>query len=154
MQYTPEQKAETLESYREVGASQAARDNGIPLRTVFSWASDAGLTSYAEDEKKRAERLTAKREAIRELLLDRILDMLTTETVKPSDARFNATAVGIFIDKYRLEAGEATTRNEQMGESEIDRAIRRGLDELERAEQSKHALRALESDTPPSSDTT
>lgn len=123
--YTEEERQTVLESYREVGASKASRLHEVPIRTVFAWASDAGLTAYAEDENKRAERIKAKREAIYELLHDRVLEMLMRMDgpAKPSDLRFMTTAIGTLIDKYRLEGGEVTARVYSEGSDDIDRRV-------------------------------
>lgn len=132
-QYTDEQRAEVLESYREVGATEASKLHDVPIRTVFSWASDAGLTAYAEDENKRTERINAKRQAIRELLLDRVLELLMRMDgpAKPSDLRWMTTAIGTLIDKYRLEAGEATSRFYHEGSDDIDRRVSQLVAEME-----------------------
>lgn len=125
MKYTETQRAEALESYREVGASETSRRLKIPIRTVFAWASDAGLTAYAEDENKRTDRIKAKREAIYELLHDRVLEMLMRmdEPANPSDLRWMTTAIGTLIDKYRLEGGEVTARTYHEGSDDIDRRV-------------------------------
>ena len=133
LKYSEDDKQAVLDSYREVGATRASEAHDVPLRTVFSWASDAGLTAYAEDENKRASRINAKREAIRELLLDRVLDMLVRMdgTAKPSDLRFLTTAIGTLIDKYRLEMGEYTDRTYHEGSDDIDRRYSQLVAEME-----------------------
>ena len=131
--YTDEEKTAVLDSYREVGATEASQIHDVPIRTVFSWASDAGLTAYAEDENKRTERINAKRTAIRELLLDRVLELLIRMDgpAKPSDLRWMTTAIGTLIDKYRLEMGEATARTYHEGTDDIDRRVAQLVAELE-----------------------
>lgn len=123
--YSDKDKAAVLDSYREHGASETSRLHDVPIRTVFSWASDAGLTAYAEDENKRAQRIKAKRDAIYELLHDRVLEMLLRMDgpAKPSDLRWMTTAIGTLIDKYRLEGGEVTARTYHEGSDDIDRRV-------------------------------
>lgn len=132
--YTDEERKSVLDTYREDGATVASNEHDVPIRTVFAWASDAGLTAYAEDENKRRTRLGAKREAIRELLLDRTLEMLMRMDGpgKASDMRFMTIAIGTLIDKYRLEAGEVTARTYHEGSDDIDRSVHQLVAELAR----------------------
>ena len=139
MPYTDQERKDVLDSYREVGATRASEMHGVPIRTVFSWASDAGLTAYAEDENKRAERIKAKRLAIQELLYDRALELLMRMDgpAKPSDLRFMTTAIGTLIDKYRLEAGEATSHFYHEGSDDIDRRVAQLVAEMDARSQAK-----------------
>lgn len=134
--YTPEEKAEALVLYASDGLAHAWRTMGIPKPTIASWARRAGFphtdasaktaaaTEAAED---RAKLLRAR---LRLGLLEKAVDLLermdaphtefkgkeatTVEyPIAPAAAVQNyATSVGILIDKYRLELGEATDRTE------------------------------------------
>lgn len=151
--YTASQREHACALYLEVGAAEAARRMNVSSRSIRRWASEAGL-SAARDEKLEdgAARLHAQhgrlREELRVRLLESALDMLdrltephkdykgsdvveVTWDMAPADAcRAYMTAVGIAIDKYRLEMGEATERiltldviSEEISrlESELDR---------------------------------
>lgn len=52
--YTPEQKAEALRLLAEVGHAEAARRTGIPVGTISSWGSRAGIDSGAATAATRA----------------------------------------------------------------------------------------------------
>ncbi len=135
MTYTPEQKAEALRLYAEVGPSEAARQTGIPKSTVESWARRTGARTVATEQTRaateavRAESL-ATRERIRSKVLqraDRVLDRMVEQYEEfvgkdgdhaiykepPGDALRNmAIAFATLLDKYRLEMGESTARAE------------------------------------------
>ena len=148
--YSADEKANALILYASDGLAEAWRRTGIPKPTIASWARRAGLphtdasaktqaaTEAAED---RAKKLRAE---LRLGLLEKAVDLLArmdaphTEfkgkdaqvveyPIAPAGAVQNyATSVGILIDKYRLEIGEATTRSES-------RALTEDMDDHERA---------------------
>ena len=112
-----------------------ARDIGVTPRTINNWAKKYGVTSQ-ERTKKAAEarevlaaKQDAKREQLKNLLLDKAL-MLTEAIAPGKGVRDNATALGILIDKYRLEMGESTSRSELVGD--VDRELGVRLKEWER----------------------
>jgi transposase-like protein len=142
--YTDEQRQEALRLYKEVGPGEAARQLGIPGKTISSWAKRECIQSDAPAKMAAAidmARLTReeRREQLREKMLDKALDLLgrmdeqhkdfrgkDAEAVywekAPADACKNyATAAAILLDKFRLEVGEATGRTEHVGTA-ADRA--------------------------------
>ena len=137
-EYDPEAKAEALRLYQEVGLAEAWRQTGIPKPTIASWARRAGLPHTDAAAKTRqatiaaAARADQLRAELRVSLLEKAVDLLermdsehiefknsakeireVVYPIAPAGAVQNyATSVGILIDKYRLEVGEATTRSE------------------------------------------
>jgi hypothetical protein len=134
--YSEQEREAALDLVREFGLAEAwRRSPGIPKPTLASWAQRAGVRSDAaaktavatEAAEARAKQLRAE---LRVGLLEKAVDLLqrmdaehvdfkgkdveqVTYPIAPAGAVQNyATSVGILIDKYRLEAGEATTRNE------------------------------------------
>ncbi len=135
--YTQEQKTEAVALADKHGPAEASRQTGIPRRTISSWRT---TTAQATIQKTQAARDTlkaqneTKREQLRQLLLDKAV--LFADSLTPGDkaVRTDATALGILIDKYRLEMGEATGRTENIdlasAESRIDQEIQRLAEEL------------------------
>ena len=112
----------------EFGTAEAHRITGVPRRTIIDWASKAGVIAQAPNEKMQAARIArmaVKREEMRELLLDRAVDLLERlgGPSKAADTKHVATAAAILIDKYRLEMGEATARTYHEGSDDIDRRV-------------------------------
>lgn len=132
--YTQEQKSQALALYKEHGPGEAARRLHIPSKTITSWANRAGVQSDAPAKTAAATemaRLTRdqKREKLRGLLLDKAIDLIEDMDGKmqvvtqrgevvildclPANSKKDlATASAILIDKFRLEVGEATGREE------------------------------------------
>lgn len=166
-EYTAEEKAAALALYGEVGLAEAWRQTHIPKPTIASWARRAGLPHTDAAAKTQAATMAASARAdqlraeIRLKLLEKtsdLLDRMDAEHVEfknsakeirevvypiaPADAvRAYATSVGILIDKYRLEVGEATTRSEsrdltaQLSDDELDAAIAEAEEALRRADE-------------------
>ncbi len=157
MPYTVEQKQETVELYVEHGTAETARRTGVNPRTITRWANAAGVMS--QDSSKKTElarqhlaiRRDEKREQLRTLLLDKAIGLLERFDTEHKDYRGKdvqevywdqapsgatkeyAIAVGILIDKFRLEMGEHTGRTEVdliSAESRIDAEIRRLSDDV------------------------
>lgn len=148
--YTTEEKANALNLYVTVGLAEAWRTTGIPKPTIASWARRAGLPHTDATAKTReateaaAARAETLRAELRVKLLEKASDLLdrmdaehidfkgkdadtVTYPIAPASAVQNyATSVGILIDKYRLEVGEATTRSES-------RSLTEDMDDHERA---------------------
>lgn len=170
--YSDEEKATALDLIREVGLAEAWRRMAhIPKPTLGSWAQKAGIHSDAaaktapavEAAEARAKQLRAE---LRLGLLEKAVDLLqrmdaphvefkgkeadeVTYPIAPSGAVQNyATSVGILIDKYRLEAGEATSRNESRDLTHDDHEATVLRDIL----QTELARRAQRSDDPPGVD--
>ena len=163
--YSAEERAEALILYASEGLAETARQTGIPKPTIASWVTRAGLPhtdstvkteAATEAAQSRAKQLRAD---LQLRLLEKAVDLLdrmdaehvdfkgkdadmVTYPIAPAAAVQNyATSVGILIDKYRLEMGEATTRNESRALSDDlaplsdheRRALRVAIDrELER----------------------
>lgn len=147
--YSADEKAEALIVYASEGLSETARRTGIPKPTIASWVSRAGLPHTDTSAKTEAatqaamERAHRLREDLRVRLLEKAVDLLdrmdaphvdfkgkdageVTYPIAPAAAVQNyAVSVGVLIDKYRLEVGEATTRSES-------RALTEGMDDHER----------------------
>jgi transposase-like protein len=154
--YTKADKEKAVALYLEHGAGHAAAQLGCTERTIYRWLGEVNV-SRVTDEKRAAERdetLTrhqAKRSAIREQMLDAALDLLARlrephtdyrgkdvvpvhwEVAPSGDAQRYVTSVGILIDKYRLEMGETTGRQEHLTFSPADLELQRVLDEFNRA---------------------
>lgn len=134
-EYSAEEKQRALDIYVERGLSAAWRETGIPKPTVASWARRENLQTFASENQQAAidahsQQAEVMRARIRVTLLEKVEDLLSrmdaehidfkgkdadavTYPIAPASAVQNyATSVGILIDKYRLEAGEATTRDE------------------------------------------
>lgn len=159
MPYTAEQKAEAVRLYLEHGATHAAEQVGCTRRQVYRWLGSHGV-SAKKPEERHAETLArhqAKREALRELLLDKAADLIQRmddphydyrgkdaskvhfDKATSGDVRAYATAAAILIDKYRLEMGEATARTHWEGSDDIDRSVSQLVAELERRAQAEIA---------------
>lgn len=126
MTYTDEQKAEAVRLYVEVGPDEAAKQIGCSRRAIYDWLGLYSVQTKKPDE-RRAEteaRHSAKREALREALLDAALSGASAlDTTDPKGFQALAVGVGIFLDKYRLERGEATSRTITEGADDIDRSV-------------------------------
>jgi transposase-like protein len=161
-EYSPEEKAAALKLYGEVGLAEAWRQTRIPKPTIASWARRAGLPHTDASAKTAVATMAASARAdqlraeIRLTLLEKVADLLgrmdgehvefknsakeireVVYPIAPAGAVQNyATSVGILLDKYRLEVGEATTRTEsrdltaELTDDELDAAIREAEDAL------------------------
>ncbi len=114
MPYTNQQKAEAVDSYVEHGAAEAARRTGISSRSIRGWARAAGVAA-ARDKNliDASDRLALQQKAdraeLRSVLIGKAL--VGAQAADPSDPKgFQLLSVGVgtFLDKYRLEMGEAT----------------------------------------------
>jgi transposase-like protein len=134
--YSWDFKAEVLAVYEVDGPAAAAQLYGVPRRTLQGWASRVGVSTAAMS-KTTTDNANARNEArrveLRGLLMETAVSLLkrvdqphidfkpggalgpveVTFPVAPAGACQNyATSVGILLDKYRLEAGESTSREE------------------------------------------
>jgi transposase-like protein len=133
--YTKADKEKAVALYLEHGAGHAAAELGCDRVTIYRWLGAHNATPVAR-EKNRAEteaRHTARREALREVLADKALALACALDPADPNLRNIATAMGITIDKLRLELGESTGRQEHVGLSAVDIELQRALDELTRA---------------------
>lgn len=137
--YTDTVKARGVALYLEHGAAEAARiltvelGRNVPAGTIASWASrqDVATERHTNNlDRVECARVAreAKREELREKILDKALDMLdrmdephhdyrgkdadrVTWDKAPADAcKAYATSCAILVDKFRLEMGETTGR--------------------------------------------
>ena len=133
--YTKADKEKAVSLYLEHGAGHAAAELGCDRVTIYRWLGTHNATTVAR-EKNRAEteaRHTARRQALREVLSDKALQLACALDPQDPNLRNIATAMGITIDKLRLELGESTGRQEHVGLSAVDIELQRALDELTRA---------------------
>lgn len=140
MKYTDEQRQRAVDLYTEHGTAEASRQTGITGRTIIRWAKDAGAVSRDMTKKTAAAtealqgRNEERRERVRYLLLERTEHLLEAVTGDdPNGARNLAVAIGVLIDKYRLELGEATDRISTVTE-DIDQELMRLAAELGRGQ--------------------
>jgi transposase-like protein len=114
MPYTDEQRAEAVDLYVEHGAAEAARRTGISSRSIRGWAKTADVAA-ARDKNliDAADRLALQQKAdraeLRSVLIRKAL--IGAQAADPSDPKgFQLLSVGVgtFLDKYRLEMGEAS----------------------------------------------
>lgn len=137
--YTQEEREAALALCAEKGSTyQAAKELPMSARTLAYWAKEAGVCTSNQEKTRaateaREARVAAKRAALKERLLDEAaycLDSIHREhidfksagpigpvqvtfPVAPAAAVQNyATSLAIFLDKFRLESGEVTTRSE------------------------------------------
>jgi hypothetical protein len=159
-EYTMDQRAEALAIYVQKGVAEASRQTGVPKPTIASWARRGRVHTVAPVKTRAAtEMLMAQTAELRERLrykllekADDLLDRMDAEHVDfkgkdveeviypiaPAAAVQNyATSVGILIDKYRLEIGEATGRTESWTNDHIDHE--RGIAEAIRQELAQRA---------------
>jgi len=179
-----DQRAEALAIYVQKGVAEASRQTGVPKPTIASWARRGRVHTVAPVKTRAAtEMLMAQSAQLRERLrfkllekADDLLDRMDAEhidfkgkdsdevvyPIAPASAVQNyATSVGILIDKYRLEVGEATGRTESWTNDHIDHE--RGIADQIREELAQRAGRRAEegaepatvaSDSPPGTTTT
>lgn len=161
--YSPERKAEALAACAEWGQYRASKELGIPQRTIGRWAQAAGIVSRRDEKLKAAHEayeanIAVKRAELKQLLIDKAVDLahrmdeehidfksagpagpmeVTYPKATAQACQQYATAIGILIDKFRLESGEVTSRDEHrnINESELDREIASLVEEHERRAQ-------------------
>ncbi len=137
--YTDAEKSAALTAYVEIGPSKAAKLVGLPYSTIRSWAKTAGLRSERNEKTAEATAAAAadaalNREIVRRGLMglsrsfveqvEKLLEMDGDAVIRnliiasgngqffAEMQRFSVT-VGTLIDKYRLEMGEHTGREQR-----------------------------------------
>ena len=136
--YSREEKEAALVMCEELGPYRASKRLGMPQRTLAGWSKKTGVSTSGQEKTKaatqaRETRIAAKRAELKELLLEKAVDLAhrmdephidfksagpmgpveVTFPRAPADAcRAYATSIGILIDKFRLEGGEVTSRDE------------------------------------------
>ena len=148
MAFTKKQKAEAIAYAQEHGVAAAAEKVGVSRQSIYNWIRESIDTEKTPEDLARETLYQAKlRSGIRRRLLERVDDLLERfdlphidfrgkdanrvewPSATSGDVRSYATAIGILIDKYRLEMGEATGRTESIdlasAESRVDAEIER-----------------------------
>jgi transposase-like protein len=147
--YSQQEREAALVVCVESGVYRAARQTGIPRTTIDRWRRQAGIgTDHVEKVKSATEareaRIAEMRASLKHRLLEEAhycLDAIHNEHIDfksggpagPFEVRFPvapaaavqhyATSLGILIDKFRLESGEATSREEVVTVDAVDKAI-------------------------------
>lgn len=114
-------KVRAMQLYAEYGPVEASRRMGVDRTTINRWRREIGLPSKRqvdvspEDVERALRQQRMYRADMQNLLVQksRLLLTMIDEQVTPEDLRHLAQAAAILIDKYRLEAGEATSRTER-----------------------------------------
>ena len=168
--WTEEQKAEAIALTAEHGLAHAWRETGIPKPTIVRWCKDAGVERFHPEKTRAAvDALTARaahiREQVRLELLEKVADLLermdaphtdfkgkdsdeVVYPIAPAAAVQNyATSIGILIDKYRLEVGEATGRTESWTNDHVDHE--RGIAQAIREDLAERARQRAPADAEP-----
>lgn len=128
MVYTEAQKAEAVKLYVELGPDEAAKQIGCSRRSIYGWLGLHGVqTKKPEEFRVETEiRHTAKREALREALLDGALMAASAlDTDDPKGFQALTVGIGVLLDKYRLERGEHTDRTQVVTVGLIEAEIQR-----------------------------
>jgi transposase-like protein len=147
MKYDTATKQQTVTLYREHGTAETSRRTGIEPRTIRLWAKNAGATAerqnerrdtidglQVENERRRAEfhhELFAKCVDLLRRMDQPHIDfrgkdarMVTYPIASSQDVKNYALAVGILLDKARLEEGKTTGRTETVTIDEATRVMR------------------------------
>jgi len=132
--YTEAEKEEAAEITAQLGPSAASRKTGIPKGTLSHWLRDYGKTSKGNEQTKKATsvrlaQLAAKREIVREMFLEETqhsLRLMEGQT-DANERRNLAIAAGTTLDKFRLESGESTSREEHIDAADAKRKIQQRL---------------------------
>ncbi len=160
--FTPAQKAKALELYTTVGPRAAGRQIGCSEKSVRKWVKDhetntgERLSPPTENilacVKAQEARVLDMRAKLKTQLLEKAVDLLgrmdaphtdfkgqgaheVVYPIAPASACLSyATSIGILIDKFRLENGEVTGRDEVITVDKLDREIEKLESELARRE--------------------
>lgn len=115
-----------------------AREEGVGTTTIWRWAQQCGRPFTVEGQ-SAARTLAASRVHVdigkerRGQSLARAfeaIDAMWDQVVEPNQLKDLLTALGIAIDKARLESGEVTDRQEQVNRQEIVQQARARLHAL------------------------
>jgi transposase-like protein len=169
--HSDEERQNAIALVAEHGLAYAWRETGIPKPTIVRWCKAAGVERFHPEKTRMAvealqERAATLRESLRLKLLEKVDDLLdrmdaehvdfkgkdsdeVVYPIAPAAAVQNyATSVGILIDKYRLEIGEATGRTESWTNDHADHEARDIAEQI-RAELASRARRRVEADAEP-----
>lgn len=168
--YTDKERRDAVALVAEHGLAYTWRETGIPKPTLARWADDAGVERTGTEKTRAAtaaltERHAHLRQVVRLELLEKVADLIermdaphvefkgkdadkVEYPIAPAGAVQNyATSIGILIDKYRLEMGEATGREERWTNDHIDHE--RGIAQAIREELEERARRRAAPDAEP-----
>lgn len=148
--FTPKEQARGVELFHEHGATHAADLMEVSRQTIYNWVkASIDLEKTPEDVAREDLYQATLRTSIRRRLLEKVDNILdrfdqphydyrgkdsvrvTWDTATSGDIRSYATSVGILIDKYRLEMGEATTHTYHEGSDDIDRRVSQLVAEMD-----------------------
>lgn len=149
--FTKAQRAKAVELAHLEGVAHAAEATGCSRQSIYNWIKDSIDTEKTPEEIQReALYQSTLRASIRIRLLEKIdnlldrfdqphydyrgkdADRVTWDSATSGDIRSYATAIGILLDKYRLEMGEATSRSRLEGTDDIDRSVQNLVAEMAR----------------------
>ena len=162
--YSPEEREKALAACAESGPYQASKAEGAPsYATLCRWCKETGIATLHKEKTAaaiaaREAYCAAKRAELKALLISNAVDLAqrmheehidfkSAGPAGPVEVTFPkapaqacqqyATAIGILLDKYRLESGEVTSRDEHrnINESALDREIAALVEEHERRAQ-------------------
>lgn len=132
--YSDSQKAEALDVLETEGIWAAVTLTGAHHTTIYRWHAQAvrSGTKKAEDEAVEAEIQDITRQRLRRRLLETAMAHVDRSDAARSaqDAQRYATSAGILLDKFRLEMGEHTDRQQVV--SPMDMELERVLHEWKR----------------------
>lgn len=150
MSFTKAEKAEAVEVFHTEGAAVAAEIAGCSRQSIYNWVRESIDTEKTPDEiAHEALYQETLRSGVRRRLLERVDNLLDRfdqphfdyrgkdahrvewPSATAGDIRAYATSIGILIDKYRLEMGEATARTYHEGSDDIDRRVSQLVAEME-----------------------
>jgi hypothetical protein len=118
-----------VEVYRQTGQAEAVRLTGMGSSTICLWARKRGVVTemgQPESLEKARAGMASKRAQMRTVLFDKLEEILKAiKAESPHDARDLAWVYGVLLDKFRLEAGEVTGRQEIITPDQVDAEIAR-----------------------------
>lgn len=146
--HTPEEKANALRIYRELGLAEAARQTGYKKATISSWAKRKKVQTVAPENVRAAIEMAAltreqRRDELTDLAIEEAKAVLldhrktykrvfvtkdgapveTTVMPDPSDRAKLSTSFGILFDKIQLATGGATNRTETVTKDEAENEL-------------------------------
>lgn len=140
--------------FHSEGVATTAAHFECSRQSVYNWVRES-IDTEKTPEEILAESLyqATLRGSIRRRLLEKVDNLLDRfdqphydyrgkdatrvmwDSATSGDVRAYATSIGILIDKYRLEMGEATARTLVEGHDDIDRRVNQLVAELDAASQ-------------------
>lgn len=136
--YTPEERSEALDLYREEGPRAAHRATGVSLSTLLRWAKEAGIaTNHAQNVEEAARTRRAENEERRQRIAARLWELADLASqveleLLPEDATLR-DVVGLrtrAIHDALLLSGDPTSRVEHQDRASIDAEVQRLAEQL------------------------